>query len=426
MTDITRTKTLILGGGISGIAFAHFTKDNDYLIVEKEMTLGGLCRSFHVGKSIFDFSGHFIHFKNHQMETYIRNLVEKHKTAEFRQFERKAGIFLKEGEQNKVIDYPFQANIHQLDKDTFIKCLSDLYETTAVAHQAPKTFDDLARNTFGNGITDIFFKPYNEKLYRTPLAELDANAMSRFIPKVNFGEVMSNIAKQRDFGYNSTFLYSPKSGIQGLVDAFVKDKELNFALGETVLSIDVESKTVQTDKRTIVYETLINTLPLPLFARLSSLASIPLKSVDVAVYNITYTKKVAKTGERAWIYFPGDSMFYRVGFYDFMTGVDKTSIYVEVSHVTGANEKVHSMDEILAELIRVGVIEEDAVVEDSQSLYMSPAYAILEPSTAKDVAELQTYLNDNDIYITGRYGKWQYQSIEDNIVDAMNLATNLQ
>lgn len=420
----TKVKTLILGGGISAISFAHHSANEDYLIIEKEKTLGGLCRSFRIGDSVFDFSGHFMHFKDDKMREYVTNLLKKHKTGEFKEYARDAGIFIVEDglPTPKVIDYPFQANIHQLSFPNFVDALTDLYEATKPGElRENKNFYDLAVNAFGQKIVDMFFRPYNEKLYRTKLEDLSADAMGRFIPKVNFDEVMQNIKEKKNFGYNSTFLYSPTSGIQGVVDAFLAEKPVNAALAETVLQIDLHEKKVTTSNRTISYENLINTLPLPLFVKLAGLKDVKFKSVDVDVYNITYAEKASLLPKKAWVYFPGDSLFYRVGFYDFMSGVNKTSIYVEISSDTGVDQQI-SIDAIDAELKRVGVIRKDARIQDSQILKMSPAYAILENSTQEDVDRLKTELAWHNVYITGRYGKWTYQSIEDNILDAKHLA----
>ena len=40
-----KTKYLIIGAGISGLTFANYVKDEDYLIIEKENEVGGYCRT---------------------------------------------------------------------------------------------------------------------------------------------------------------------------------------------------------------------------------------------------------------------------------------------------------------------------------------------------------------------------------------------
>lgn len=421
--------TLVLGGGISAIAFAHFYNKNDYLIIEQDDRLGGLCKSFKVGDSIFDYSGHFMHFNNPDMKEYIMSLMSKHATGEFKAYDRVAGIaMLYKGRVERVIDYPFQANIHQLEYVSFIKCLVDLYNASklhAPDTAALKTFDELVRSVFGNAITDLFFKPYNEKLYKIPLTEMDANAMKRFIPKVTFDEVINNFIESKEFGYNSQFLYSPTTGIQGVIDAFLKEKELNAALNEKIVAIDTVRKTVTTDKRTITYDTLINTLPIDLFNKLAKHDPLDLKSVDVHVYNITFESNSSHGENFCWLYFPGEVPFYRVGFYNHMSGKEDTSVYVEMSTRHNSDEEALTMEEMIQKLMKAGVIFGGAPVKDSQKLVISPAYAILEPDTEEKVSTYRKILEEVDVHCTGRYSTWNYQSIEDNILDAQSLAIKL-
>ena len=420
-----KINTLILGGGISGIAFSHFYPKNDYLIIEKTDRLGGLCKSFKVGDSIFDYSGHFLHFKNPEIKKYIEKLIAKHATGEFKTYERKAGIVMtnEDGDITRIVDYPFQANIHQLDKETFIECLADLWESTSITDA--DNFEELAKRAFGNKITDIFFKPYNEKLYCTGLKNISADGMKRFIPRVGFDDVIENFKTKKEFGYNSTFLYSPTSGIQGLIDAFIKEKQVNVSFNETVIQIDLQNKIVTTDKRTITYETLVNTLPLNLFTKLTNQDDLTLRSVDVDVYNITYEGDVSHIENKCWVYVPDKQIpFYRVGYYNHMSGKKDTSIYVEVSTVTGKDTMLTLLDIDYA-LKKHGFILDNAKIKDSQRLLMSPAYSIIEKDTVEKVSKYRTQLQMHDVYLTGRYSTWDYNSIEDNISDARDLANKL-
>lgn len=77
----------------------------------------------------------------------------------------------------KYIDFPFQKNIHQLDKDEFIDCLYDLFITTGSDYS---TFKQMLYAKFGKSIAEKFLIPYNEKLYACDLNRLDVDAMGRF------------------------------------------------------------------------------------------------------------------------------------------------------------------------------------------------------------------------------------------------------
>jgi protoporphyrinogen oxidase len=414
MVGQTNITTLILGGGISGLSFAHFYKNvnTDYLILEKEETVGGLCRSFKKGEFVFDFSGHFLHFKNSDMRQCILEL-SKSTGGKFTEHTRKAGIFLQKN--SRVVTYPFQANIHELDREDFLHCLSDLY--FAQRYKESTSFEETVRNLFGDGITNLFFKPYNEKLYRTELSKLDSQAMSRFIPKVDVSEIIKNFTSQKEFGYNQTFLYDSENGIQSIVNAF-KPETLNIS-HETVSFIDIKNKIVRTDKgNSYTYSSLVNTLPLNIFAKLAGL-DISVDYVSVDVYNIGLNEKSAPA--YSWLYFPDSTIpFYRVGFYNYFSNIDKTSLYVEVARKEG--DKKVSNEEILKALKENQIIAPDSEIEHIQNLTISPAYVILHKDTEAMLSVLKNNLLEDNIHLLGRYGSWSYSSIEDNILDALQLA----
>ena len=57
-----KTKYLIIGAGISGLTAAN-ALGKDYLLLEKENEVGGYCRTIRRGDYIWDYAGHFFHFK---------------------------------------------------------------------------------------------------------------------------------------------------------------------------------------------------------------------------------------------------------------------------------------------------------------------------------------------------------------------------
>ena len=59
---------MISGSGISGLTFANYVKDEDYLIVEKENEVGGYCRTISRNGFVWDYAGHFFHFKTDEFK----------------------------------------------------------------------------------------------------------------------------------------------------------------------------------------------------------------------------------------------------------------------------------------------------------------------------------------------------------------------
>ena len=67
-------KVIIIGAGLTGLSAAyHLEKKgfNDYLIVEKEDSPGGLCRSIKQDGFTFDYTGHLLHSNNAYFSEFL-------------------------------------------------------------------------------------------------------------------------------------------------------------------------------------------------------------------------------------------------------------------------------------------------------------------------------------------------------------------
>ena len=156
-------KYLIIGAGISGLTFANYA-DGDYLIIEKEKEVGGYCRTIKKKDYVWDYAGHFFHFST---DEFKKKFLDSVNPEDIKYKDKNTKIIYK----GELVDYPFQTNIHQLEKEEFIDCLYDLF------HKEEKedydSFLDMLYGKFGKSIVEKFLKPYNEKLYAVDLKTLD-------------------------------------------------------------------------------------------------------------------------------------------------------------------------------------------------------------------------------------------------------------
>ena len=104
-----KTKYLMIGAGISNLTLANYVK-KEYLIAEKESEVGGYCRTTRKNEYVWDYAGHFFHFKT---EEFKKKFLDKVPAKDIITQEKCTKILYK----NKLIDYPFQMNIHQLEKE---------------------------------------------------------------------------------------------------------------------------------------------------------------------------------------------------------------------------------------------------------------------------------------------------------------------
>jgi len=69
---------IIIGAGVSGLAYANYTS-NDYLILEGDSEIGGYCKSIKQDGFVWDYSGHFFHFTDPEVRSYIFDRMNKQK-----------------------------------------------------------------------------------------------------------------------------------------------------------------------------------------------------------------------------------------------------------------------------------------------------------------------------------------------------------
>jgi protoporphyrinogen oxidase len=386
------TEVLIIGGGITGLSLASYLKNKDYLVLEKDSIPGGYCKTTIRGDYTWDYSGHFFHFNNPEIKDYILENME----SEMLQITKITDIDYK----RNIVDFPFQFNIDQLPEKEYKECLKDLNN---LGETDLSTFKSFVRSTLGKGICDKFIIPYNEKLYACDLDELEYDSMGRFFPK------------SKSKSYNNTFIY-PKDGSYEYIKSVFKRLNSNKILLNTkLLGIDTENKVAFTNKGDIKFKYLVSTLP---FNKL--IDSPNLSANKVAVFNLGFDK--GSPIKTHWRYFPGNEVFYRVGFYNNILGQEKLSLYVEIG--LKETDQIHKeilLDKVLADLQSCKIIDDHQLI-DYQFLIMNPAYVHITKESRKVYSEWCQEYNPQGIYSIGRYGSWTYCSIEDNIIEAKHTA----
>ena len=410
---------LIIGAGVSGISYATFT-DNDYCMVEATNEIGGYCKTVKKGEFVWDYSGHFFHFRNEG----LKELICKHIDPQILKKVKKETKILYKG---KYIDFPFQKNIHQLEKEEFIDCLYDLFKADEYAEI--KSFKDMVYTKLGKSIAEKFLIPYNEKLYACDLNSLDANAMGRFFPKANKEEIILNFKEQANTSYNEYFVYPTGGAIEYINSLYKNVDDTKVSLNEKVIKIDIHNKIAYTNQREIKYDNLISTIPFPM---LLELCDIPYTKEyftwnKVLVFNLGFNKKGTDT-KSSWVYIPDKEVcFYRMGYYDNILGTSKMSLYIEMGFPNDfiiENEEKY-LHKVLNDLKKIGVVKDEELV-DYHSVIMDPAYVHINQKGIQSVEKYKKQLAQDNIYSIGRYGSWTYCSIEDNIIEAKSLAEGIR
>jgi protoporphyrinogen oxidase len=146
----------------------------------------------------------------------------------------------------------------------------------------------------------------------------------------------------------------------------------------------------------------------------------------VLVFNLGFDA-ISNDRINQWVYIPGkEYIFYRIGYYNNIFKSSQMSLYVEL----GFNKDAENIDvdeclkKVMFDLKRCGIITTQKLISHHHIL-MDPAYVHITKESTADVDRQKEILSKYGIYSIGRYGSWRYCSIEDNIIEARQLAEKL-
>ncbi|MGH7231735.1 MAG: protoporphyrinogen/coproporphyrinogen oxidase [Nitrospiraceae bacterium] len=427
---------LIVGAGLAGLSTAFHLNGLPYKIFEKEKETGGLCRSYHLDGFTFDFTGHLLHFR----QAEIRALIESLLAGRLVQHSRRSSIY----SYGTYTEYPFQVNTFGLPSEVIRECLLGFIATLTRPQPAPaqpehRSFKDWILENLGEGMAKHFMVPFNEKLWQVPLDDLTSDWVSWLVPKPELKDVINGALgiKDKAFGYNPTFLYPDRGGIEALPKAF-SSAVPDIVCGCELVEVDTaRRRACFQDGRMEEYETLVSTIPIPEFVRRCIDLPQALKDAAaalrcVSVYNINLGVARERISDKHWIYFPeAEYPFYRAGFpMNFSPSLGRpgcSSVYVEVSHQP--NDVIPPatlLRQVREGMERAGIMrrDDDIVVADARDIRY--AYVLFDQHRARVLPGLFSELERRGIYSIGRYGRWEHTSMEDAISQGKKLAERLQ
>ena len=163
---------VIIGGGPAGLGAAymlHGAGFEDWVLFERSDTVGGLARSFLDDRGFtWDIGGH-VSFSHYELFTKV--LDQALGPSGWFEHERESWIRV----LNTWVPYPFQNNIHRLPPNERADCVAGLIQAALDRRDDEfESFDDFIIRTFGQGVADLFMRPYNYKVWAYSPSKLDA------------------------------------------------------------------------------------------------------------------------------------------------------------------------------------------------------------------------------------------------------------
>ena len=257
MTSPIHRRVGILGGGISGIALAaHLDEDVD--VLEKRSRIGGLCGSVIDQGFTFDAAGPHIMFSKNKD---VLNLMVSVLGDNVHQKRRENKIWFK----GRLVKYPFENDLASLPKEDTFECLYG-YIDNPRANDTPSNLAEWSYKTFGKGISEKYFIPYNAKIWNYDPQKIGLDFVSR-IPKPPMEDVIKSAIGFPTEGYLNqlNFYYPIEGGYESVVHAFAKRVKGHIATDWPVREIewiDDHWHVRAADGQERLYHELVSTIPI--------------------------------------------------------------------------------------------------------------------------------------------------------------------
>lgn len=428
-SNVSRIKaeTIVIGAGPAGLGAALALGDSATLLESRE-TVGGFCGSLMLDGAIFDLGGHSFTTPH----PAIRRLVFD--ALEMEEQKRDAWCWL----NGEWVRYPFQQHFSELaDSDSRRACQLGL--ESAGGWRDAANFDEYLDHRFGNGISELFMRPYNKKLWGADLTRLDIDWVVERVaaPLGSVEDCVSN-GQRLPLTKEAVVAYPVKGGYGEIFKALAQNVA-DLRLGHHVASIDPRTSTLRTAKgETASWRRLISTLPLPALLRLipNVPAAISSAVATLEALPITLVMLVLKGQHhtlRQRIYCPdeqiiGHKIVLNHNSSRWLRGLPCHGVQVELSEsnpLSRTTDLKELVNEVLAGLLRMAVIPSLDQVRRTKVLQITHGYPVPTHSRTNAVTLAQRWLGEHGIYTIGRFGEWAYINSDEALYRGHSLGTKL-
>lgn len=426
-------KIAIIGAGISGMSTAHFLNEKGYetTIFEKEDRPGGLIKCRRVYGNLFHTcGGHVFNSKRHDVLDWFWSKFVREE--EFTKVERNACVFLNLGcnpLEYMTIPYPIENHVYHFNEEIQKDFYNDLEEIDKVkGFNAEFTnyenFGDFLRWRFGKTLYNIYFEPYNKKVWRRDLTSVPMSWMEGKLPMPTTQEMRDNNAnkvKEKAF-VHSTFWYEKNNGSQYIADKLAETLHI-------VYNADVKSVEHRGDKWIVWGQEFDKVV---FCGNIKDMVKI-LKGVDICKYAadieaLEYHGTTAVFCEidanpYSWIYQPCRQ--------------HESHRIICTGNLARSNNNVSTTTKgrITATIEFTDAISKEDILDNLTRIPLNPkyldhienqfSYPIQDANTRATIKRLKEELAPKGFFFTGRFADWEYYNMDVAIGAAMDMCKML-
>ena len=400
----------IIGAGISGLTVARMLQsDFDVTIYESEQKAGGLVRCEKIEGNLFHIcGGHVFNTKHQDVLNWFWQYFDKEN--EFILAQRNSSIFMPSGQN---IPYPIENYIYLLPKDLQEAIIRDLLQLSRTGQNTYDNFEEFLQKRFGDTLYHLYFKPYNEKIWRRSLQSVPIDWLEGKLPMPRVEEIIYNnfnhIAEKQFV--HSSFYYEQNGGSQFLVNRLAEG--LDIRLSTPINHIYFNEKTWSVNNEQ--YDAVVfcgNIRQLPSIIKGINIQPWTKPIAELQYHGTTTVFCEIDKNPYSWIYLPDkEYQAHRI----ICTGNFAPSNNAE-GHMTGT---IEFTDEISEEEIKRQLTTIPLHPRYITHRYHPYTYPIQDKETRSMLQSLKKELASYQLFMTGRFVDWEYYNMDIAMLAAM-------
>lgn len=416
-------KIAVVGTGISGLSIANLLQDNhEVVLLERHDHAGGLIKCERVHDCLFHrVGGHVFNSRNAKVLEWFWGHFDREK--EFVKAKRNAKVYFRQN----IIGYPIENYLYLLGEPLVRKVVTELLQlghtSTPDFRQYPH-FESFLQSNFGATLYEIYFQPYNQKIWQTDLSTVSMEWLEGKLPMPNLEEIVQNniLRKEEDGMVHATFYYPREGGSQFIVNRLREG--LNIRTGQAVSQIEKSGDRLyvqgEQDVDVLIYTGDIRTIPAYCKQLLHQ------GGVDVA-----YLENLRSNGtsnlfcetddnEISWLYIP--------------ESFTKAHRIIYTGNFSHSNNRGSQRKTCVVEFS--GKVDYDDMVSESKHLpgnltplaynYEPNSYVIQDNRTRSEISRAKQVLEKENIYLLGRFAEWEYYNMDKAIEAAFAIEKQLE
>lgn len=413
-------KIAIIGAGISGLSSAHFlSKENDITIFEKDSQPGGLIKCCRVDGNLFHTcGGHVFNSKYQDVLDWFWSIFNRE--DEFSKADRNSVVFMDNG---KEIPYPIENHMYLFDADTQKHFINDLIAIAKNDGIEPANFETFLRMRFGDTLYEMYFQPYNEKVWRKDLKQVPLSWLEGKLPMPTVQEmIFNNINQIKEKSFvHSTFWYEKDNGSQYIADKLAEGLDIRYNVNIAAIDYDgVKWHVMDEEFDKVVFCGNIKDM-----VRMIHGVNIDEYKTQIDMLGYHGTTAVFCEIDKnpySWIYQPS-------------RGHESHRIICTGNFSQTNNSPSMDSDRITATIEFTDKISKKDILENLEKIPLHPkylahkynqyTYPIQDSDTRDTIKKLKKSLIPFGFYFTGRFADWEYYNMDVAIYAAMELCKNL-